>query len=168
MASSLSWALAASRIYPSQIVTENDLASFNTFLDSVADDQYFGIDYEDDKVKIMVHAASDNTIVRTQSFEPSDLAVPFMVQRLGNNHTEMNKIFEGSSSFMKRCSGCTCEVAEANNSTTDGSTLEKRASGCYQFCGRNADCTGSPRCPSCYYVGGNCNYQKSCQPRSEL
>ena len=46
--------------------------------------------------------------------------------------------------------------------------LFKRASGCNQFCGTVRDCTRDRRCPSCYYVRGNCRWQKWCRPRAGL
>lgn len=43
--------------------------------------------------------------------------------------------------------------------------LFARASRCGQFCARGHSCTADARCPSCRYVGGNCQHQLSCQPR---
>lgn len=46
--------------------------------------------------------------------------------------------------------------------------LFRRASGCNQFCGTVRDCTRDRRCRSCYYVRGNCRWQKWCRPRAGL
>lgn len=43
--------------------------------------------------------------------------------------------------------------------------LFARASRCGQFCARSFSCTADARCPTCRYVGGNCQHQLSCQPR---
>ncbi|WWC70284.1 uncharacterized protein I206_104234 [Kwoniella pini CBS 10737] len=40
--------------------------------------------------------------------------------------------------------------------------LEKKASRCGQFCSRGANCI-TPGCTACYYTGGACAWQKSCQ-----
>ncbi|WWC89407.1 uncharacterized protein L201_004331 [Kwoniella dendrophila CBS 6074] len=40
--------------------------------------------------------------------------------------------------------------------------LEKKASRCGQFCSVGANCI-TPGCTACYYTGGECRWQKSCQ-----
>lgn len=65
-------------------------------------------------------------------------------------------------SFHKRCSECRPPFC---GRTVDVGTshLFQRESRCGQFCARGPSCTGDPDCPKCRYVGGNCNYQLSCQ-----
>ncbi|WWC61788.1 uncharacterized protein I303_104373 [Kwoniella dejecticola CBS 10117] len=40
--------------------------------------------------------------------------------------------------------------------------LQKKASRCGQFCSVGANCI-TPGCTACYYTGGECRWQKSCQ-----
>lgn len=43
-----------------------------------------------------------------------------------------------------------------------------RALGCNQLCRAGQDCTGDARCPICYYIAGNCRWQKRCREKDML
>lgn len=62
------------------------------------------------------------------------------------------------------CDGCPGRICQHRS----GKSIFERASSCNQFCGSVRDCTGDWRCPSCYYVGGSCRWQKRCRPRDDF
>lgn len=143
---------------PRSAIHANDLERYDAFMADVQSSQYLHMFPENGQVRVDVYEDPSDVLAASGLFGSSEHAEEYF-ERAAQHAVELLSRDESASSSALLCS---TSISPAPTPVLGG--LEARLSRCWQFCGRVADCGGPfVQCPNCYYVGGRCRYQRSCQ-----
>lgn len=159
-------------------ISIGELERFDSFIEQAHGDTFVGYDLVDDTIHIVIHDADSSEVIAKGTFSDNGLASRFMgagppdatettdagdsandqqTSGASNGTSNADSHFGSNHTLNARgdigTSGSCHDTREARD--RDGAFLDKRASGCYQFCARSYSCT-TTACRSCVYVGGAC------------
>jgi hypothetical protein len=151
-------AIGAMALSPRDAIHVDDLERYEEFMDSVSGSQFLDMYMENAAVKIDIYEYPSNDRVQSVHFKPSSKADQYFHQE-----KEQADALEATENEGLTERAAICKRDEHTEMFESLSTLEKRRSRCYQFCGSIHHCSRGTGCPHCYAVRMGCLWQKWCR-----
>ncbi|SPJ71926.1 uncharacterized protein FTOL_01654 [Fusarium torulosum] len=151
-------AIGVMALSPQDAIHVDDLERYEEFMNAVSGSQFLDMYMENAAVKIDIYEYPSNDRVQSAHFKPSSKADQYFQQE-----KEQADALEATENEGLTERAAICRRDEHTEVFERLSTLEKRRSRCYQFCGTVHHCTRGTGCPHCYAVRMGCLWQKWCR-----